>query len=149
MQFKIYFLHHLISYHYNTVSLTSQKKYLYSNFFPGTFLTLLIAIETLVIYWKLIELKPFPDFVMAVTTNRDASPSSATNAANLVDDSSLPLKGAHRSKAIEEARSHLVKADRATKPTVTRWKAKLSTAGDEYCKAAILFYRVREMYIAA
>lgn len=47
--------------------------------------------------------------------------------------------------SIKEAREHLIKAERSTKPNLTRWKPKLATAGDEYCRAAILFYQAGEI----
>ncbi len=87
---------------------------------------------------------------MAVTTSTMASNGSTgvdggDTASTTSSSASMPLRGAHRSKAIEEARAHLLKAERATKPSVTRWKAKLSTAGDQYCQAVILFYKAGEV----
>ena len=47
--------------------------------------------------------------------------------------------------SIQEARQHLMRAERSVKPSLMRWKPKNSVAGDEYCKAAILFYQANEV----
>ena len=43
-------------------------------------------------------------------------------------------------KQLEEAKVHLARAERKIRPNVKRWKPRYSAAGEEYCKAAILFY---------
>ena len=48
-------------------------------------------------------------------------------------------------KALDEARGQLLTADRLTRPTVMRWKPKLSAAGDAYCRAAIYFHQAGEV----
>ena len=45
------------------------------------------------------------------------------------------------SSSLERARGHLERAEKKTRPTVRRWKPKMKVAGDEFCKAAVLFYR--------
>ena len=45
--------------------------------------------------------------------------------------------------SLERARGHLERAEKKTRPTVRRWKPKMKVAGDEFCKAAVLFYKVR------
>ena len=43
--------------------------------------------------------------------------------------------------SLERARGHLERAEKKTRPTVRRWKPKMKVAGDEFCKAAVLFYK--------
>ena len=54
-------------------------------------------------------------------------------------------RNASSASHISEARQHLLRAERSTKPSLLRWKPKLSSAGDEYCKAAIMFYQAGEV----
>lgn len=42
-------------------------------------------------------------------------------------------------KAAFEAQEHFTRAERNAKPNFFRWKAKYSKAGDDYCKAAVLY----------
>lgn len=48
-------------------------------------------------------------------------------------------------KQLENARLHFAKAERKTKSTVLRWKPKFAMAGEEYCKAAILFHQAGDI----
>lgn len=43
--------------------------------------------------------------------------------------------------SLERARGHLERAEKKTRPTMRRWKPKMKVAGDEFCKAAVLFYK--------
>ena len=49
---------------------------------------------------------------------------------------------ASSTSSLERARGHLERAEKKTRPTVRRWKPKMKVAGDEFCKAAVLFYKV-------
>ena len=49
---------------------------------------------------------------------------------------------ASSTSSLERARGHLERAEKKTRPTVRRWKPKMKVAGDEFCKAAVLYYKV-------
>lgn len=67
-----------------------------------------------------------------VELNRTVSLAGARNAANT-------------GKKVDEARGHVTRAERKTRPSVKRWKPRFSQAGEEYCKAAILYYGAGEV----
>ena len=52
---------------------------------------------------------------------------------------------ASSTSSLERARGHLERAEKKTRPTVRRWKPKMKVAGDEFCKAAVLFYKVGKL----
>ncbi len=66
---------------------------------------------------------------MAVTA--DAAPATVSEASSSTGTSD----------SVEKARGHLERAEKKSKPSMRRWKPKMKVAGDEYCKAAILFYK--------
>ena len=52
---------------------------------------------------------------------------------------------ASSTSSLERARGHLERAEKKTRPTVRRWKPKMKVAGDEFCKAAVLYYKVGKL----
>ena len=54
---------------------------------------------------------------------------------------------ASSTSSLERARGHLERAEKKTRPTVRRWKPKMKVAGDEFCKAAVLFFKVGKSII--
>ena len=84
----------------------------------------------------------FQDYVnyrMAVKANNEPGVDAAPGSKNGL------RRSASNSSNVSEARQHLLRAEKSTKPNLTRWKPKLTTAGDEFCKAAILFYQAGEV----
>eukprot|EP00095_Tigriopus_kingsejongensis_P008812 maker-scaffold646_size120253-snap-gene-0.20 protein:Tk08812 transcript:maker-scaffold646_size120253-snap-gene-0.20-mRNA-1 annotation:"gamma-soluble nsf attachment isoform x1" len=49
--------------------------------------------------------------------------------------------GKKTERHLADAQSHHAKAEKKTKSNLTRWKPKFTRAGEEYCKAAVLFHQ--------
>lgn len=77
-----------------------------------------------------VELNRTVSLVVGATTKGDKLAAGDTNPAS-----------AKTLKQLEEAKAHLHRAERKVRPSFKRWKPRFSQAGEEYCKAAILFYQ--------
>ena len=70
-----------------------------------------------------------------------AAAAAAAMAADKEEEEEAAASVTSSTSSLERARGHLERAEKKTRPTVRRWKPKMKVAGDEFCKAAVLFYK--------